>query len=436
VLPVEARVLDNTDGGIGTIVTVASDESFGEAVRRLRIERGVSLRGLAKLAPLDVGYLSKIENGHRHGTLPVARAVDKALDANGELLTIARAEQARRIRAAVPFDPMRRRAIVQFGLTAPVMASLSDASGHAPPIGRVGVGDVARVQRAVARLHVLDQRHGGESLWQSAAVVARDGYVLLERGIYTEAVAARLMRVTGRAQICAGWLALDGGQHQIARSCFTEALALAQQANDVQVRTRALANLALQSSALGRPREALRFAEAAASGAATSGESPHLPAMPQFRVAMASALVADHHAADKAITKARHVFDRSAGATAEEWNAFLGPAELDGVEGTCLLELGHSSRAAVLLEQAVAGISDRNARNRALYRTRLARARLELRAVDGALEAANAALDDLTDEVSSWRLQTELAQVADQFSALLGVDGVAAFLTRHRALAR
>ena len=51
-------------------------EAFAAALRRLRVERGMSLRGLAALAPLDVGYLSKIENGHRKVTLSVARAVD------------------------------------------------------------------------------------------------------------------------------------------------------------------------------------------------------------------------------------------------------------------------------------------------------------------------------------------------------------------------
>jgi len=199
---------------------VASDESFGEAVRRLRTERGISLRGLAKLAPLDVGYLSKIENGHRPGTLAAARAIDAALSASGELVTIARAEQARRIQAAVPFDSMRRRTIVHLGLTAPVMAGVDHAGGQGRSVGRVGGGDVARVRRAVARLHTLDQRHGGDGLWQSAAATARDGQVLLEYGTYTGPIGAQLMRATGRAHICAGWLALDAGQHQVARSCL------------------------------------------------------------------------------------------------------------------------------------------------------------------------------------------------------------------------
>ncbi len=202
------------------------------------------------------------------------------------------------------------------------------------------------------------------------------------------------------------------------------------------MKTRALANLALQSSVLGYPREALRFAEAAAVVAAASGGSRHLPAMPQFRVAMASALVADQHGADKAITRARRVLDRPTDTSPEEWNAFLGPAELDGVEGTCLLELRLTRRAEGLLEQAIAGNTNRHARNRALYRARLARARLDSRMVEGALETANAALDDLADEVASWRLQTELAQVAERLRAFSAVDGVTAFLTRYRAVAR
>jgi transcriptional regulator with XRE-family HTH domain len=67
-------------------------ETFGQAVRRPR--GAVSLRELARRAYVDPGHLSKIENDVRLPTLDFARAIDKALNANGELILLARIARA------------------------------------------------------------------------------------------------------------------------------------------------------------------------------------------------------------------------------------------------------------------------------------------------------------------------------------------------------
>jgi transcriptional regulator with XRE-family HTH domain len=409
---------------------VTNGETFGEALRRLRRERKLSLRGLARIAPVDYGYLSKIENGRRPGTLPVARAVDKALHADGELVSLARAEQAQRLRPAVPFDPMRRRTLVKWGLTAPVLTELAMVSGAAH-VGKVGVSDADELQDSAVRLYGLDYQHGGAGLWQSAAACVGEAYAMLEHGRYSDSVGTRLLRATGRIQMCAGWLAFDAGRHDVARSCYTEALALARQAGDAEVETHALANLAFQSNVLGRPREASRFAD----GAERAARAPHgrarLAAIPQLRRAVALSLTGDATGTNRAIAGARTTLDRDRDKPAEEWCAFLGPAELDGVEGTCLMELGQAEHASALLEQAVDGCGDQYARNRALYRVRLARARLDRNQVDGAGEAANAALDDLAGKVASWRVSSELNQVAVRLTAFPQEPNAARFLDRY-----
>jgi hypothetical protein len=221
----------------------------------------------------------------------------------------------------------------------------------------------------------------------------------------------------------------------VARACYTEALALGQQADDAQIKTRALANLAFQGNVLGRPREALRFADAAEQVASAPGESPRLPAVPQLRRAIASALTADTSGTGEAISRARTALDKGA-AGAEEWNAFLSVAEVDGIEATCAISLGNARRAAALLERAVAGYEDRYARNRALYRVRLAQARLDMNTMDGAAEAASAALDDLAGEVASWRVSQELDAVAERLRLHPQEHGVVPFLERYAAVMR
>ncbi|MEV5597831.1 helix-turn-helix domain-containing protein [Streptomyces sp. NPDC052496] len=60
-------------------------EEFGDALRRLRRDREVSLRTLAQLVHYSKGYLSKIENGEKPPTGDVARRCDAALAGGGAL---------------------------------------------------------------------------------------------------------------------------------------------------------------------------------------------------------------------------------------------------------------------------------------------------------------------------------------------------------------
>jgi hypothetical protein len=233
--------------------------------------------------------------------------------------------------------------------------------------------------------------------------------------------------------MCAGWLAFDAGRQDVARSCYTEALALARQSGDAEVETHALANLAFQSNILGRPREAMRYVTAAETPSVASGTPPRLAAIPQLRKAIAAAMTKQPRDADRALGTARDVLDRDADKDADsvEWCAFLSPAELDGIEGTCAIELGRTKAASQLLERAVARYGDRYTRNRALFRVRLGHARLDDRAVDAAAEAAVGVLDDLAGDVGSWRVTSELDQLAGRLMRYPKEPGVGEFIARY-----
>ncbi|MGH3478388.1 MAG: helix-turn-helix domain-containing protein [Pseudonocardiaceae bacterium] len=62
-----------------------SQPTFGDELRRLRQQRGLSLKKFAQLVHYDPGYLSKIENGLKPPTDTVAGRCDAALDADGVL---------------------------------------------------------------------------------------------------------------------------------------------------------------------------------------------------------------------------------------------------------------------------------------------------------------------------------------------------------------
>ncbi|MFG2296128.1 helix-turn-helix domain-containing protein [Streptomyces sp. NPDC048603] len=66
----------------------AGAEAFGAALRRARVERGLSLAALARLVHYSKGYLSKIENGGKPATPDLARRCDAVLGAGGALAAL------------------------------------------------------------------------------------------------------------------------------------------------------------------------------------------------------------------------------------------------------------------------------------------------------------------------------------------------------------
>ncbi|WP_309144446.1 helix-turn-helix domain-containing protein [Streptomyces sp. BR123] len=89
----------------GTPVRAAADDESGAAafpaqLRRLRVERGMSLAGLARQTHYSKGYLSKIETGAKRVTVDVALRCDRVLEADGTLLRLAREAEAAAARAA------------------------------------------------------------------------------------------------------------------------------------------------------------------------------------------------------------------------------------------------------------------------------------------------------------------------------------------------
>lgn len=397
---------------------------------------GYTQEGIADALPVDRSTVQRWEAG-KNAPLPylwpkLARLLGLSRE---ELLAAFTDEEQSRAASspppeqAVALEDMKRRTLMKWSVATTAAAGLSAHVGSS-----VGLSDVERLERAAARLHSLDQQHGGDSLWQAALVQAHNGVQLLEHGTYTDSIGRQLLIATGQLQICAGWLAFDAGQHEVAHDCFTDALAMSHQASNAQIETRALANLAMQSNAFAKPREAMRYATGAEHAARGAGAAPWLAAIPQLRLAIGSSLTGDARDTDRAVSHARRILERENTAAEEEWSAFLSPLEVDAIEASCALDLHQPARAERLLEQVVTHYLKQCARNVALYRVWLAQARLQAGNVDGAADAAHAALDDLSGEVESQRVSRELQALAQGLAAFPEVDGVERFVARHQGM--
>ena len=115
-----------------------------------------------------------------------------------------------------------------------------------------------------------DDRHGADGLYQRAAAPLRTAYALLDAGTTRQggqAATARLYSGAGELAISVGWLAHDSGRFDDARSHYAEALATARMAGDPALEAHAFCNTAFLARDAGRPREAVRAAQAAARAA-------------------------------------------------------------------------------------------------------------------------------------------------------------------------
>ncbi|MFI5492294.1 helix-turn-helix domain-containing protein [Actinoplanes sp. NPDC051859] len=68
--------------------------AFGQRVRELRTQRGMSLAALAEAVPCDKGHLSRVENGGRRVTVELAQRLDTVLGARGDIVAAAHLEVA------------------------------------------------------------------------------------------------------------------------------------------------------------------------------------------------------------------------------------------------------------------------------------------------------------------------------------------------------
>ena len=439
--------------------------ALGARLALRRKARGLTQHQVARATRYERTAISHIERGERRLDERFWRTVDDLLEAGGALLDeyrkVCAAEREQKVReqqrrlaelienadnwrpndgfpvtnSEVPWDPMRRRTLMKWGLATSAAGALTGLGGDTA--GKVGANDVDRVRQAMARLFLQDQQHGGDPLWQAAAAQADHGSVMLEHGTYTEAVGRQLLKTVGQFKVRAGWLAFDAGHHDIARDCYTDALILARQCSNHEVEAHALKNLAFQSSRLGMPREALRCAQAAERVSLSSDCPPELAVTAQLERARAHALLSDARSSDRAIISARDTLEHLDGKYSDQWFTFLSQAEIDAFEASCSLSLGRASRAETLTERCISGYDSTFARNIAMNRVRLARARLDADAVDGAVEAADAALDQLAGaRIASWRVRNDLADVARGLAAHPKTPGVDQFLNRYSVLSK
>ncbi|MEU8571019.1 hypothetical protein AB0C51_22195 [Streptomyces pathocidini] len=319
-----------------------------------------------------------------------------------------------------------RRAFMTGGPAALAAGSLGLGFPRSPR--RAGESEAAAVEEAVRRIRVLDDRHGADGLYRRAAQPLRAAYELLDAGSQRQSTADRLHAGAGELAISVGWLAHDSGRFADARSHYGEALATARVAGDAALEAHAFCNTAFLARDAGRPREAVRAAQAAAR-AARPLKSPRLMSLLALREAGGWAGLGDRRGCEEALLRAHSLFARGSSDQDPEWMSFYGEAELEGLEAQCWSALGQWRRAADHARRAAALQDPHFARNTALFTAELAG---NLARVGEYEEAAAAGLRVLDlDQVQSSRIHGILDTAAGLLRPHRGSPPVGVFLERH-----
>ncbi|MEV5551603.1 hypothetical protein AB0L35_36675 [Streptomyces sp. NPDC052309] len=309
-----------------------------------------------------------------------------------------------------------------------------DAAAAQRPVRRAGTSDAGALEEAVRRIRLLDDRHGADGLYRRAAAPLRAAYALLDAGATRQATADRLYSGAGELAISVGWLAHDSGRFDDARSHYAEALATARMTGDPGLEAHAFCNTAFLARDAGRPREAVRAAQAAQRAARPLGSS-RLASLLALREAGGWAGLADRVGCEQALTRAQTLFERGPSDADPEWMSFYGEAELEALEAQCWSTLGDWPRAARHARRAAELQDPHFTRNIALYSAELADDLARGGRPDEAAAAGMRVLD-LLDEVQSSRIHTMLAGTARVLLPHRRASGVSTFLERHASLPR
>ncbi|MFF2662730.1 tetratricopeptide repeat protein [Kitasatospora sp. NPDC058032] len=300
-----------------------------------------------------------------------------------------------------------------------------------PPPRKVGAAEVLGVEQAVRDIRLADDAHGADALFEQAGRSLREAYLLLEACEYSTETERRLQAGAGELAISVGWLAHDSNRLADARSYYAEALATARMAGDAALEAHVFSNGAFLARDAGRPREALRAAQAGQS-AARHLDSPRLLALLTMREAGGWALLRDRGTCERAIVRACRLFEQGPRQADPEWMSFFGEAELAGLQAQCWSALGDWDRASEHARLAIALQQPHFVRNRVLYTAELAHDRLGRGDLAGAAEHGSAAVA-LFGDVRSARIRAMLADTAQRLREHRRVPEVGRFLAEYGA---
>ncbi|MDQ2884273.1 MAG: helix-turn-helix domain-containing protein [Actinomycetota bacterium] len=380
----------------------------GTVIRLIRRAHGWSQQDLADRSGYSQATISRLERGVSRAARDIAVLTDLAgaLGVPSAVLGLVCDPAQRPI-----IDDVDRREFL--GGTAGLAVTALLPQRVATP-GRVGAAEVAQCWSALRRLFELDDQHGGATVCQMAAGMARRLQAALRRGSYTTSVGRGLQEVTAATMEHAGWLAYDAGWPGRARQWWLETCHFADLTDVPDVRVTALASMALQASDVGDGRETVGLIQGARKITTNGQGSPLLLSLLAARDAIGHAQAGDRTAAISAIGQARKLLDQGRRGDEPFWLDFWGPADLAWHEARVALATRQSKPAEAAARTALASV-DANVfpRNHTAYAVGLGAILTQHGQLDEAISITGEAIQGVAAIRGSGRAVTNLHHTVD-----------------------
>jgi transcriptional regulator with XRE-family HTH domain len=343
--------------------------TFGQEVRRLRTERGLSLTQLTGLVPYSKGHLSKIENGQVHPNPGMARIFDDVLQAGGRLIALADA----------PAKPIQSDHASLLAYDA--MFEQHRALGHrlSPEVVLGGLRPQVDFLSSMARS--ADDPGLGRGLWLLAARYAE----------------------------YAGWMEQERGDDASAAELTKRAVQYAAKGGDLELEAYAFVRAAEFALYRGDAHATVGFARRAATSRSTAVRAVAAQREAQG-YALAGAAVRCQHALDRADELQRAVRESRYGTTSLIDQVAIARA-------WSFHDLGRHAEAAAILDAQLPLISPTALRAHTRFGLRRALAHAAAGDVDHACELVAALLDDIR-QVKSATVHIDLTAFSKLLSRL------------------
>ncbi|HSV65230.1 MAG TPA: helix-turn-helix domain-containing protein [Mycobacteriales bacterium] len=371
--------------------------ALGAELRRLRVDRGLTLAQLGRLVGYSWQHLGAVERGTAVPSETVVLACDAAVLANGRLVAMLSAvirEQARvrhqheaARRPARRADPVGAKARLVCGQGDLDWERLADATRRPSRLNAQVVDDLELITDRQRRLY-----HELSSAEMMVHVQAQVGLLVsLLDSPQPDLLRHRVASAAAEAAGFAAWLWYDLGDLYTMDHCYRQAALAADESGDTGLRSYILGYRGLVARAYGQSETALGFLDQARQTAARSVSDPTRSWLAVL-AADALARVDRRHEAVAALDDARSLLAGRADRT-DAWMYEFDEGSLAVHAGTCLLALGRSQGAVEAFSDALRLLPASCERRGAEIQVGLAAARLAGGEVE---EAQRLAIDSLT----------------------------------------
>jgi transcriptional regulator with XRE-family HTH domain len=444
------------------------DPAFGRQLKELRKEQGLSLRRLGRIIHVSHSFLWEIEAVRKRPSAEVAKLLDAALSAGGQLYAmvpkvsadsgvhpVGTEVNAQPANVGLEFAPdwrhgldialelwredMRRRNVLRgVGFSAsvflsPAMRWLSSPLDERPTGSGdrlVGLPDVETVRRITSTYRTLDNQYGGGHIRDSVIRFLGNDVVELLNGRYDPGTGRALFSAVAEATQLAAWTSYDAGMHGLAQRYMIQSLRFATAAADRALGAEILAAMSHQAAYMGASAEAVDLALAAGRTAKDAGMAA-IQAEAAVLEAQGYAVGSNENACTAALNRAEKIFNKAERASDPQWIGYFDEAYLAAKFGHCFTALGRGDIAQRFAARSLKMDGKNYARGRQFNLVLLAVAHVQDKEPEESARFGMKALDAV-EGLHSSRARDYLADLANRLAPHVGLPPVREFTERAR----